>query len=96
MTTVQSNKQHACIADKLRSSLTSLHYNKPSHLYEQLPIHNVSGSVPTIAINYRIKYLLIRGLFVKFVDWQHCADVMQREAVTVMRSCSGEGDIVGA
>jgi hypothetical protein len=27
----------------------------------------------------------------KFVDWRQCAAVMQREAVTVMPSCSGGG-----
>jgi hypothetical protein len=39
---------------------------------------------------------LLRGLFVKFVDWQQCTAVMQREAVTVMPSCSGGGNIVVA
>jgi hypothetical protein len=29
--------------------------------------------------------------FEKFMDWRQCAAVMQREAVTVMPSCSGEG-----
>jgi hypothetical protein len=32
--------------------------------------------------------------FEKFVDWWQCAAVMQREAVTVMPSCSGRGNIV--
>jgi hypothetical protein len=31
----------------------------------------------------------VRGPFEKFVDWWQCAAVMQREAVTVMASCSG-------
>jgi len=31
----------------------------------------------------------------KFVDWQQCATVMQREVVTVMPSCGG-GNIVVA
>jgi len=30
------------------------------------------------------------------VDWQQCAAVMQREAVTVMPSCSGGDNIVVA
>jgi hypothetical protein len=30
-----------------------------------------------------------REPFQKFVDWGWCATVMQREAVTVMPSCSG-------
>jgi hypothetical protein len=35
----------------------------------------------------------VRGLFEKFVDWRQCAAVMQREAVTVRRSCSGGGNV---
>jgi hypothetical protein len=38
----------------------------------------------------------IREPFAKFVDWRQCAAVMQREAVTVMPSCSGGGNIVVA
>jgi hypothetical protein len=38
----------------------------------------------------------IRWPFVKFVDWWHCAAVMQREVVTVMPSCSGGGNVVVA
>jgi hypothetical protein len=34
--------------------------------------------------------------FENFVDWHQCAPIMQREAVTVMPSCSGEGNIVVA
>jgi len=30
------------------------------------------------------------------VDWWECAAVMQREAVTVMPSCSGGGNVVVA
>jgi len=33
----------------------------------------------------------IWGPFVKFVDWRQCADVMQREAVTVTSNWSGGG-----
>jgi hypothetical protein len=33
----------------------------------------------------------IQGPFEKLVDWRQCAVVMQREAVTVMPSCSGGG-----
>jgi len=36
----------------------------------------------------------IRGLLVKFVDWQQCTAVMQREAVTIMPSCSDGGNVV--
>jgi hypothetical protein len=46
------------------------------------------------------RYVYIRskvgGPFAKFVDWRQCAAVMQREAVTVMPSCSGEGTAVVA
>jgi hypothetical protein len=38
----------------------------------------------------------IRGPFEKSVDWRQCAAVMQREAVTVMPSCSGGGNVVVA
>jgi hypothetical protein len=37
-----------------------------------------------------------RGPFEKLVDWRQCAAVMQREAVTVILSCSGGGNIVVA
>jgi hypothetical protein len=38
----------------------------------------------------------VRGPFEKFVDWRQSAAVMQREAVTVMPSCSGGGNVVVA
>jgi hypothetical protein len=38
----------------------------------------------------------LRGPFEKFVDWLQYAAVMQREAVTVMTSFSGEGNVVVA
>jgi hypothetical protein len=43
-----------------------------------------------------MKWVNVRGPFEKFVDWRQCAAVMQKEAVTVMASCSGEGNIVVA
>jgi hypothetical protein len=36
------------------------------------------------------------GPFEKFVDWGQCAAVMQRDAVTVMPSCSGGSKVVVA
>jgi hypothetical protein len=36
----------------------------------------------------------IGGPFEKFVDWRQCVAVMQREAVTLMPSCSGGGKVV--
>jgi hypothetical protein len=38
----------------------------------------------------------LRGPFEKFVDWRQCASVTQREAVTVMTSCNGVGNVVVA
>jgi len=38
----------------------------------------------------------LRGPFEKFVDWRQCTAVMQRMAVTVMPSCSDEGNLVVA
>jgi hypothetical protein len=37
-----------------------------------------------------------RRPFEKFMDWRQCAVVMQREAVTVITSCSGEANVVVA
>jgi hypothetical protein len=37
-----------------------------------------------------------RGPFEKFVDCRQCAAVMKREAVTVMPSSSGGGNVVVA
>jgi hypothetical protein len=36
----------------------------------------------------------MQGPFERFVDWWQCAAVMQREAVAVMQSCSGGGNVV--
>jgi hypothetical protein len=36
----------------------------------------------------------IRGSFEKFVDWQQCIVVMQREAVTVIPSFSDGSNVV--
>jgi hypothetical protein len=41
-------------------------------------------------------WLWIRGPFEKYVDWRQCATVTQREAVTVMPSCSDGGNVVVA
>jgi hypothetical protein len=49
-------------------------------------------------LNYSIRRCVacIRGPFEKFVDWQQCAAVIQREAVTLTASCSGGGNAVVA
>jgi hypothetical protein len=39
---------------------------------------------------------IIGGPFEKLVDRRQCADVMQRESVTVTPSCSGGGNVVVA
>jgi hypothetical protein len=44
----------------------------------------------------RGRYPKLRGPFEEFVAWRQCAAVMQREAVTVMPSCSGGGNVVVA
>jgi hypothetical protein len=45
-----------------------------------------NDSVPTTDV--------IRGPFEKFVDWRQCAAVIKRDAVTVIPSCSGGGNVV--
>jgi hypothetical protein len=44
----------------------------------------------------RILDLGTGGPFENFVDWRKCAAVMQKEAVTVMPSCSGGGNVLVA
>jgi hypothetical protein len=51
--------------------------------------HHLPGDVCVIC-------LIIRGPFEKFVNWRHCAAIMQREAVTVTQSYSGGGNVVVA
>jgi hypothetical protein len=48
--------------------------------------------------NFQVMYgkFNIWGPFEKFVGWQQCAAVMQREVVTVMPSCSGGSNVVVA
>jgi hypothetical protein len=47
-------------------------------------------------MNYPTSISCIRGPFEKFLDWRQCAALMQREAVTVMPSCSGRVNVVVA
>jgi hypothetical protein len=42
------------------------------------------------------KCCYIRDPFEKFVDWRQCAAVMQMEAVIIMPSCGGGGNVVVA
>jgi hypothetical protein len=39
---------------------------------------------------------MIQRPFEKFMDWQQCTAVVQREVVTVMPSCGGGGDVIVA
>jgi len=43
-----------------------------------------------------LQFLNVQGPFERFIDWQQCTAVMQREVVTVMPSCSGGGNIAVA
>jgi hypothetical protein len=36
----------------------------------------------------------VRGPFENFVDWRQCAAAIQREAVTLMPSCSGGDEVI--
>jgi hypothetical protein len=55
-----------------------------------------SGENAPAEVRGAIVYIFIRGPFEKFVDWRQCSGVLQREAVSVMPSCSGGGKIVVA
>jgi hypothetical protein len=57
------------------------------HLYLDL-------STDLFPCNYSAK--IIRGPFEKFLDWQQCTAVIQREAETVMPSSNGGGNVVVA
>jgi hypothetical protein len=39
-------------------------------------------------------YAHLRGQFEKFVDLRQCVALMQKEAVTVIQSCSGDDNAV--
>jgi hypothetical protein len=47
-------------------------------------------------LSHKTYLTFIPGPFGRFVDWRQCAAVMQREAVTVMPSCSGGANVVVA
>jgi hypothetical protein len=47
-------------------------------------------------LKFFVTEFIIRGPFEKCVNGQQCAAVTQREAVTVLPSCSGGGNIVVA
>jgi hypothetical protein len=58
--------------------------------YKQV-LYKSRGSDYNLSL-YKISFL--RGPFEKFVDWRQCDALMQREAVTLMSSCSGGGNVV--
>jgi hypothetical protein len=65
-------------------------------------VHYKTSQAPKCSCISRVVHL--RAIFTmvttkalaKFVDWRQCAAVMQREAVTLMPSCSGGGNVVVA
>jgi hypothetical protein len=54
------------------------------------------GMQMPLCVIFDFGYSDVRGPFEKFVDWRQCAAVMQREAVTVVPSYSGGGNVVVA
>jgi hypothetical protein len=61
---------------------------------------NPDRSVPNLVVistelsRLSVRLLYVRGPFAKFVDWRQCAAVTQREAATVIPSCSGGINVV--
>jgi hypothetical protein len=49
---------------------------------------------PLLFTEVRETTIYIRGPFKKLADWRQCAAVMQREAVNIMPSCSGGGNVI--
>jgi hypothetical protein len=47
-----------------------------------------------VSLNNEIFENIVRGPFGKSVVWRQCDAVMQKEAVTVMPSCSGGSNVV--
>jgi hypothetical protein len=63
--------------------------------FHNLFIPNTKAKLPEDAPT--VKYVKnTRTILKSFVDWRQSAAVMQREAVTVMPSCSGGGNAVVA
>jgi hypothetical protein len=60
--------------------------------------HRVLIRFPSPNFDFMPKFVTfyVRGPSEKFVDWWQCTAVMQREAVTVIPSCSGGGNVVVA
>jgi hypothetical protein len=61
-----------------------------------VPSLHTYRTIGEIILLYISAFAFIREPFEKFVHWRQCAAVMQRDAVTVMPSCSGGGNVVVA
>jgi hypothetical protein len=57
------------------------------------PLLLIESALNTNFLHHEVE-LHVQGPFEKFVDWWQITTVMQREAVTVMPSCSGEDNVV--
>jgi hypothetical protein len=64
-----------------------------------LPQQNYNSDVPASDMNFPVflpQKLELGGPFEKFVDWRQYGAFMQSEAVIVMPSCRGGGNVVVA
>jgi hypothetical protein len=82
-----SNKAYSCLVTGLNYVLQRL-VAIVSHVFtdRQKVVLN-TGNTPLS---------IVRGPFERFVDWRHCAAIMQRGTVIVTPSCSGGGNLVVA
>jgi len=82
-----NHRNKNCIHEEIKSRLNS--WNAYCHCVQNL----TSSRLPLEGL-----HMYIWRPFEKFVDWWWlwCAAVMQREAVTIMPNCSGEGNVVVA
>jgi hypothetical protein len=58
-------------------------------------VHYTLLSITYLMVMYQLQGYILEP-FEKFVEWWQCAAFMQREAVTVMPSCSVGGNAVVA
>jgi len=94
------NEGYSSFADK--NSFCALHVRVPvtknmktERTIKEHDVHTAS-LVQKEATFMKEHNVYVQGLFEKFVNWQQCAAVMQREAVTVLPSCSNGDNIVVA
>jgi hypothetical protein len=83
------NENVACVRSKLLQT---------NHAFSSLWQNILLPSLMEFKCLYMPKYFVscpdLRGPFERFVDWRQCTALMQREAVTVMLSWSGGGNVV--